>query len=304
VNTPPVGCWAPDPLDPGRERWWDGASWTARVSGDALSWNPALGLLPAPQPHPMPLVDPEEEEERFLPVDAPPVPEHPSPFALAPDGGLAAIDPIAIAFGADARPPTPAPPPVPSARRRLAPLAIAAAAILVAGGTVAGAGILNTDDQRPHLLAQQSYRDAQAGFELRYPDGWRVLRRDRNGGIRFAIGAPGAPTTETNMVSVIVGATPAPLPQLHSLADQLTETLRRQLPGVRLESAARARLADAPGFHFAFRDPDSTPSTRIEQYVGRTTSGRPLTVTVTIREPRTAPSTKELRDFVASLDPS
>ena len=106
------------------------------------------------------------------------------------------------------------------------------------------------------------------------------------------------------MVSVIVGATAAPLPQLHSLAEQLTETLRGQLPGVRLESAARARLADAPGFHFAFRDPDSIPSTRIEQYVGRTTSGRPLTVTVTIREPRTAPTPQELRDFVASLDPS
>ena len=117
-----------------------------------------------------------------------------------------------------------------------------------------------------------------------------MLCQDGNGGIRFAIGVSGAPTTETNMVSVIVGATPAPLPQLHSLAEQLTETLRRQLPGVRLESAARARLADAPGFHFAFRDADSTPSARIEQYVGRTTSGRPLTVTVTIREPRTAPT--------------
>jgi hypothetical protein len=106
------------------------------------------------------------------------------------------------------------------------------------------------------------------------------------------------------MLSVVVGEAPAPLPQLHSLAEQLTETLRSKLPGVRLDSAARARLADAPGFHFAFRDTDSIPSTRIEQYVGRTTSGRPLTVTVTIREPRTAPTPQELRDFVASLDPS
>jgi hypothetical protein len=300
VVSPLDAGWRPDPLDAGRQRWWDGTAWTARVDGGGLSWNPALGLLPAPQAVALPPPEP----ERFLPVDAPPVPEPPSPFGLAPDGGLAAIDPISIAFGDEARPPTPLPLPGPSPRRRLAPVAIAAAAALVAGATVAGAGILDTDGQRPHVLAQQSYRDAQAGFELRYPDSWRVLRRDRNGGIRFAIGAPGAPTTETNMVSVIVGATPAPLPQLHTLADQLTETLRRKLPGVRLESAERAPLARAPGFHFAFRDPDSTPSTRIEQYVGRTTSGRPLTVTVTIREPRTAPTPKELRDFVASLNPS
>jgi hypothetical protein len=154
------------------------------------------------------------------------------------------------------------------------------------------------------VLPEQVYRDQQAGFSLRYPDSWRVLRRDHDTGIRFVIGAKGAPTTETNTVSVVVGTTSAALPPLHTLADQLTETLRQQLPGVRLDTAARTRLADAPGFRFAFRDPDATPSTRIEQYVGRTTSGRPLTVTVTIREPRTAPTELELRDFVRSLDPS
>ncbi len=154
------------------------------------------------------------------------------------------------------------------------------------------------------MLPEQAYRDDQAGFALRYPDEWHVLRRQRGNGIRFAIGAPDAPTTDTNTVSVVVGSEPTPLPQLHTLADQLTETLRAQLPGVRLESAERSRIADAPAFRFTFRDPDATPPTRIDQYVGRTTSGRPLTVTVTVREPRTAPTAKELSDFVGSLDPS
>jgi hypothetical protein len=265
--------WEPDPLEPGRSRWWDGAAWTAAVSGGGLSWTPDLPTLPPPQP-------------------------------VGLDEGLGAIDPIAVAFGNDARPAPPAPVAVPRTRRRLAPVAVAAAVLLVAGAAVAGAGILDTDDQRPSVLRVVPYRDAQAGFELRYPERWRVLRRERDNGIRFAIGARGAPTTETNIVSVVVGSAPAPLPQLHSLAEQLTETMRRQLPGVRLESASRARLANAPGLHFAFRDPESTPPTRIEQYVGRTTTGRPLTATVTIREPRTAPTPDELREFIASLGPS
>ena len=77
--------------------------------------------------------------------------------------------------------------------------------------------------------------------------------------------------------------------------------LGQKLPGVRLDTAERTRVADAPGFHFAFRDPDASPATRIDQYVGRTASGRPLTVTVTVREPRTAPMPAEMRDFLASL---
>jgi hypothetical protein len=295
--------WELDPLDATRRRWWDGVAWTAHVSDGGLSWNPALSLLPPPlllfAPKPA-TVGWRDQGDLFAP-DASTAREIP---VLVQDGGLAAFDPIEIAFGDAAWPAPPPPVVIPSARRKLAPVAIAAATLLIAGGAVASAGILDPDGQRPTVLPELSYRDAEAGFELRYPDSWRVLRRDRNGGIRFAIGASGAPTTETNMVSVVVGATPAPLPQLHSLAEQLTETLRSRLPGVRLEAAARARLAEAPGFHFAFRDPDSTPSTRIEQYVGRTTSGRPLTVTVTIREPRTAPTPEELRDFVASLDPS
>ena len=56
--------------------------------------------------------------------------------------------------------------------------------------------------------------------------------------------------------------------------------------------------------HTAFRDPDPSPPTSIEQYFGRTTAGRPLTITVTVREPRTAPSDATLRRFVASVLPA
>jgi hypothetical protein len=209
---------------------------------------------------------------------------------------------------------TPSPTPAPAAgpeqrarsrtRRPLALVGIAAAALLIAGVAVAGAELVDAGQQRPHVVPEQAYRDPRAGFALRYPDGWRVLRRDRGDGIRLAIGATDAPSTETNTVSVVTGSESAPLPPLHTLADQLTEALRDQLPGVRLEAAERTRLADAPAFHFTFRDPEATPPTRIQQYVGRTTSGRPLTVTATVREPRTAPNGAELDRFVQSLAPS
>jgi hypothetical protein len=307
--------WYPDPLDPTRRRRWDGRHWTARVSGEpgagapdlaSIHWTPTVFDAPVPQaaepeppvvvPEPVPLLTFPRSEAAAVPDDLGDI--------AAPTGG-AGVDPILAAFGAEARPAAPEVETThPRSRRMLIAVAIAAATVLVAGAAVAGAGLLRSDEQRPTVLPEQSYRDGRAGFALRYPDGWHVLRRQRGNGIRFAIGAPDAPTTDTNTVSVVVGSDSTPLPPLHTLADQLTETLRAQLPGVRLESAARSRLADAPAFRFTFRDPDATPPTRIDQYVGRTTSGRPLTVTVTVREPRTAPSARQLNEFVGSLDPS
>jgi hypothetical protein len=67
-----------------------------------------------------------------------------------------------------------------------------------------------------------------------------------------------------------------------------------------LENAITYRDADAPGLRFTFVDP-TVPETRIEQYVGRTTAGRPLTITVTVREPRTAPTSAELDALLASV---
>jgi hypothetical protein len=315
--------WYPDPLDPTRRRHWDGRAWTARVSGETgpgapdlepIHWTPTLVDAPVPLPAaPEPVVAPPEPVvtlpepvavDTLAPFEAEGVSDDPGDLP-PPTIGAPGIDPILAAFGAEARPAPPEPETThPRSRRVLIGVAIAAATVLVAGAAVAGAGLLRSDQQRPTVLPEQSYRDDQAGFAIRYPDQWHVLRRQRGNGIRFAIGAPDAPTTETNTVSVVVGSDPTPLPPLHTLADQLTETLRAQLPGVRLESAARSRLADAPAFRFTFRDPDATPTTRIHQYVGRTTSGRPLTVTVTVREPRTAPTPRQLNEFVGSLDPS
>ena len=247
---------APDPLAPGRQRFWDSWHWTARVRDtdgtDGISWSPALAGLPRP-----------------------PAPEAPTEPEAAVPG--------------------------PNRRRTVMAVGAAAAAALIAAGAAAGAGVFTPSDQRPQIESRLSYRDVDAGFALRYPDDWRVLSRDRGNAIRFSVAAPGASTTETNTVSVVVGTNAADLPALHTLADQLTEMLRQQLPGARLESAARTRVADAPGFRFAFRDPHSTPATQIEQYVGRTASGKPLTVTVTVREPRTAPTQTELNDFLDSL---
>jgi hypothetical protein len=315
--------WYPDPLDPARRRRWDGRTWTSRVSSDpgpgapeldSIHWTPALVDAPfpvvaAPEPEvvvpgPVNLLTVSQLEAAADPYDLgdmPPPDE--APLAALTSG--AGVDPIRAAFGDEARPPAPELETTRArSRRPLVAVAIAAAIVLVAGAAVAGAGLLRPDEQRPTVLPEQSYRDHQAGFALRYPDDWHVLRRQRGNGIRFAIGAPDAPTTDTNTVSVVVGSDSTPLPQLHTLADQLTETLRAQLPGVRLDSAERSRLANAPAFLFTFRDPDATPPTRIDQYVGRTTSGRPLTVTVTVREPRTAPTERELDEFVGSLDPS
>jgi hypothetical protein len=241
-------------------------------------------------------------------VVEPPIParvEAPAPISFA-------ADPIVVAFGRNEE--SPAPPvtepaphePVPAGRRhrrRIEALSFAAALVLLVGGAIAGADIITGGSERP-TLERAVYDDANAGFSVRYPTSWRVVERDEGTGIRFAIGAAGAPTTETNTVSVNVGSTPAALPELHTLADQLTEKLRTELGSVELVNASRAQLAGAPALHFAFRDPDTSPATTIEQYVGRTTAGRPLTITITVREPRTAPTDAELRKLVESVVPA
>lgn len=275
--------WRPDPLEPARERWWDEWRWTARVRDadrtEGLHWTPELVGLPRPAP-----VTPEPPILPPITADIPDTcgpedPSDPEPAAFVPEAGI------------------------PGSRRRRLALVLGAAATagLLGVGAAASAGAFRTSDQRPHLEPRLTYRDPAADFALRHPDDWQVLGRERGSSIRFAVAAPGATTAETNTVSVVVGTTAAAMPPLHTLAAQLTDTLRQSLPGVRLDTAARTRVAGAPGFRFDFRDPDATPATRIQQYVGRTADGRPLTVTVTVREPRTAPPEKELRELLASL---
>ena len=188
-------------------------------------------------------------------------------------------------------------------RRRPGALALAGAAIAVLVAAVASGAILPGDDQRPVLDPRISYDDPAAGFSLRYPDTWEVLRRDEGEGIRFAVAALNASAAETNTVSVAVGSASAELPPLHTLADELTEKLRTELPGVELQLAQQSRVAGAPALRFTFRDSTARSPTRIEQWVGRTTAGRPLTITVTVREPRTAPTDTELAEFVDSVTP-
>ena len=43
---------------------------------------------------------------------------------------------------------------------------------------------------------------------------------------------------------------------------------------------------------------------RILQYVGTTTTGRPLSVVIIVREPRTAPTPAQVRSFVRSIAPA
>ncbi|GAA3927796.1 GmrSD restriction endonuclease domain-containing protein [Microbacterium soli] len=47
MSTPMAG-WYPDPTDPGRVRWWDGAAWTAQVRQMHQPSSQALSLLPPP----------------------------------------------------------------------------------------------------------------------------------------------------------------------------------------------------------------------------------------------------------------
>ena len=189
-------------------------------------------------------------------------------------------------------------------RRRIGALTAVAAGLLVLAAAVASGALLPGSDQRPTVEPEITYRDTAAGFVLRYPETWEVLRRDPGEGVRFAVAAPTASTADTNTVSVAVGTDSAELPALHTLADQLTEKLRTELPGVQLELAERSKLAGAPALRFSFRDSSAAHPTRIDQWVGRTTAGRPLTITVTVREPRTAPSESDLAAFVASVEPT
>jgi hypothetical protein len=320
--------WYPDPLAPPsratRSRWWTGSRWSSRVRSPLAERGPAVGA-----PGPTTFLAEVPEAVAWIPwlyrLAPPPVLKISAiPAAAVPRAALAFdADPMVIASG---RPdPTAstgvhwkAPEAVEGAvigatdgerppsrarrhRRRVETLAFAAALVLLVGGAIAGADVVSGGrDQRPTLESAVIYRDAGAGFALRSPTGWREIERERGTGIRFAIGAAGAPTTETNTVSVDVGTTSAALPELHTLADQLTERLRGELPDIRLEEAGRAQIAGAPGLRFTFVDP-TIPQTRIEQYVGRTTAGRPLTITVTVREPRTAPNAAELDEFLASI---
>jgi hypothetical protein len=189
----------------------------------------------------------------------------------------------------------------PWGHRRTVAAVAAVAALLIALIATAGAGVLDGDGDRPTIEQTQRFRDDAAGFGLRYPDEWRVQQTTEGQGVRFEIGAKDAAPDDQNTVSVVVGTASAPLPPLHLLADEVTERLVTRFSDIRLESAERTRLADSLAYRIELADGTTSTPTTVVQVVGRTTSGRPLTVTMTIREPRTAPSARVFEDFLDSI---
>jgi hypothetical protein len=286
-------------------RFWDGSAWTARVTPlglavTGLAWRPELEHL-APPP--------------WAPDSEAPVAEAWSVTHLAPDLGAAlGVTPISTIA-----PPTPAPAVedvfwgeehprqarrrAAAGRRRSRRLVLLAVGAFVVLGAVAGAGVLSSVG-RPELETTVTYRDTAAGFSLRYPDGWKVAEKTPAAGLRFEIAAPGAAPSETNTVSVVVGPTAGGLPPLDTLAATVTQRLQSQFPGLRLESADRTQLLGAAAIRLAFADVSDQPAVEIVQYAGRTTTGRPFSVTTTVREPRTAPMPEELRRFLDSIEPA
>ena len=312
VSATPVQAWLLDPFAPDRRRLWDGSSWSARVVGsdgeEAISWRPdltdlapPLSTLPAPAgtgeavetPSPAPL-EPAAYEPALL---EPAVHDTVIPLPLP-----LAIDPVAVAFGTDDDPlwmPAPSYPTV-SHRRRLVPALVVVGVLALAAG--AGAGVLQP--QRPTEEHTTVYRDGTAGFALRYPDAWSKQQVQPGVSIRFVVGGRTASITSTNSVKVTVDSPPSPLPPLDEVVRQNTETLRASFPSIRLDEAARTTLARGVAYRMRFTVVDNTPPIHFLEVAGRTTDGRPLTVVITIREPRTAPTDREIEQFLASITPA
>ncbi len=282
--------WHPDPLDSSRLRWWDGTSWCARVArlevgSDAISWHAGISDIAPPNP----------------PTDAPSMPtvvaeEEPPPPALP----VAATDPWSSP--AEGMPQEPTRPKRPHPRRNRRSWALLGTALLiVAVGAGAGTAMLG-GDERPTLEPTLTYRDDDADFALRYPTEWNIDERTRGEGVIFAVGTKDALPLDKNTLSVVAGtSTDQPFVPLHALVSQTADELIAALPNFRLVSATEAHLADAPAFRLEFVDSTTKPAKRLVQVVGRTTSGRPLAVTLTVREPRTEPTEAALQEFLASI---
>jgi hypothetical protein len=267
--------WHPDPREPGRRlRWWDGATWTVRVvaleaDSEGISWHASMADL------------------------APPV-------AHATIPSIAAVSEDAIKWTLPSDEPELAEVVVMKKRPRRWVMAVAAAA-MVALAAGAGAAILPVGDQTPTVEPTLAYRDAAAGFALRYPDHWSKGEATPGEAIRFDVGERNAPPSKSNTVTVAADTTPSPFPVLHELANEVTSRLRDDFPDMRLESAEEIQLLHAPAYQLRLVDESSTRSISVEQIVGQTTDGRLVKITVTVREPRNAPTSRELNEFLASI---
>jgi hypothetical protein len=190
--------------------------------------------------------------------------------------------------------------PTVSHRRRLVPALVVVGVLALAAG--AGAGMLQP--QRPTEEPTTVYSDKAAGFALRYPETWHRQRVQVGVSIRFVIGKTAAGAANTNAVSVVVNTPPSPLPPLDEVVSLTTEQNRAGFPSIRLDGASRTTLAGSLAYRMRFTVVDNTPPIHFLELQGRTTDGRPLTVVITIREQRTAPTDREIEQFLASITPA
>ena len=274
ATTTPGASWHPDPLSAAhRLRWWGGAHWTAWVVGPSLTapflaWRPELADLPFPiRWGTATLRVAEAPRLEIKPVDA------------------ARTVTVPVVEAAPRR-----------RRRRHAVLLAAALPLLLAGA--ASAALLAPHPLRPSLATVGSYHDTRGRFALTYPSSWRVEQATPGTGVELVVGAS-AHGAVRSTVSVTVGTVPAPLPPVAELARTATADVAVAYPGVELTSSAATTLAAGPAWLLQFTDPPTAIS--VEQIVGRTADDRPLTVTVVVPDARAAPSSADVRAFVASI---
>jgi hypothetical protein len=284
----PGPSWHADPVSSTpRLRWWSGEHWTAWVVASVadlavIAWVPELAELPPPILWGSPV----------LRVAAAPALEI-TPLAELP---IPHRDEAAVsARRVEGRRHAP-----PRRRRRRHVLLVAALIPVLAVAGVASAALLTTGP-RPALTDAMAYRDGPAGFSLTYPKSWRIQRVNPGQGIRFVVAAGHVPSDQLTTVSVTAGTQRGPLPAAADLARTVVDGLRPQFPGIVLATSGATSLAGGPAVLLTFTDPGTNPATRLEQIVGRTADGRPLTVTVTVPDPRHAPGDADLHAFFTSI---
>ena len=250
-----------------------------------IAWVPALAELPPPIQWGSPVV----RLAVAPPLHITPLAELPVPSRGAGSAGLTG-EPVAVGGRRHG----------PSRRRRRHLLLAAALIPVLAVAGVASAALLATGP-RPTLTDTVAYRDAPAGFSLSYATSWRVQRVNPGQGIRFVVRARHGPADQLTTVSVTTGTQKGPLPAAVDLARTVIDGLRPQFPGIVLKTSGTTTLAGGPAVLLTFADPGTSPPNAIEQVVGRTADGRPLTVTIQVPDPRYAPSDADVHAFLTSI---